>query len=152
MLFAEGGGGRPGDTDTAALTGLDVPTFAQFARLSGLVPLVGVVSGYCFAGNAALLGCCDAIIATKNASIGMGGPAMIEGGGLGVIGAGGGRPGRAVAQRRDRRAGRRRGRGDRAARRYLSYFRAGARVGPATSAACATRFPRTGAACTTSAS
>ena len=85
VLFAEGGGGRPGDTDTAALTGLDVPTFAQFARLSGLVPLVGVVSGYCFAGNAALLGCCDVIIATKNASIGMGGPAMIEGGGLGVV-------------------------------------------------------------------
>ncbi|HRI17026.1 MAG TPA: carboxyl transferase domain-containing protein, partial [Burkholderiaceae bacterium] len=85
VLFAEGGGGRPGDTDTAALTGLDVPTFAQFARLSGLVPRVGVVSGHCFAGNAALLGCCDVIIATKNASIGMGGPAMIEGGGLGVV-------------------------------------------------------------------
>ena len=85
VLLAEGGGGRPGDTDTAALTGLDVPTFAQFARLSGLVPLVGIVSGYCFAGNAALLGCCDVIIATRNASIGMGGPAMIEGGGLGVV-------------------------------------------------------------------
>ena len=85
VLYAEGGGGRPGDTDSAALTGLDGPTFAQFARLSALVPLVGVVSGYCFAGNAALLGCCDAIIATRNASIGMGGPAMIEGGGLGVV-------------------------------------------------------------------
>ena len=84
MLYAEGGGGRPGDTDRLGLTGLDGPTFAQFARLSGHVPLVGVVSGYCFAGNAALLGCCDVIIATKNASIGMGGPAMIEGGGLGV--------------------------------------------------------------------
>jgi acetyl/propionyl-CoA carboxylase alpha subunit/acetyl-CoA carboxylase carboxyltransferase component len=84
VLYAEGGGGRPGDTDRLGLTGLDGPTFAQFARLSGHVPLVGVVSGYCFAGNAALLGCCDVIIATKNASIGMGGPAMIEGGGLGV--------------------------------------------------------------------
>jgi acetyl-CoA carboxylase carboxyltransferase component/biotin carboxyl carrier protein len=84
VLYAEGGGGRPGDTDRLGLTGLDWPTFAQFARLSGHVPLVGVVSGYCFAGNAALLGCCDVIIATKNASIGMGGPAMIEGGGLGV--------------------------------------------------------------------
>jgi len=84
VLYAEGGGGRPGDTDRIGLTGLDVPTFAQFARLSGLVPLVGVVSGRCFAGNAALLGCCDVIIATKNSSIGMGGPAMIEGGGLGV--------------------------------------------------------------------
>ena len=85
VLYAEGGGGRPGDTDSAALTGLDGPTFAQFARLSALVPLIGVVSGYCFAGNAALLGCCDVIIATRNASIGMGGPAMIEGGGLGVV-------------------------------------------------------------------
>ncbi len=84
VLFAEGGGGRPGDTDRLGLTGLDVPTFGQFAKLSGLVPLVGVVSGRCFAGNAALLGCCDVIIATRNASIGMGGPAMIEGGGLGT--------------------------------------------------------------------
>ena len=84
VLFAEGGGGRPGDTDRLGLTGLDVPTFGQFAKLSGLVPLVGVVSGRCFAGNAALLGCCDVIIATQNTSLGMGGPAMIEGGGLGV--------------------------------------------------------------------
>ncbi|MEZ5657819.1 MAG: carboxyl transferase domain-containing protein [Burkholderiaceae bacterium] len=84
VLYAEGGGGRPGETDRLGLTGLDNHTFSGFARLSGLVPLVGVVSGYCFAGNAALLGCCDVIIATRNASIGMGGPAMIEGGGLGV--------------------------------------------------------------------
>jgi acetyl-CoA carboxylase carboxyltransferase component len=84
VLFAEGGGGRPGDTDTASVTGLDCLAFALFGKLSGLVPLVGVVSGRCFAGNAALLGCCDVIIATENASIGMGGPAMIEGGGLGV--------------------------------------------------------------------
>jgi acetyl/propionyl-CoA carboxylase alpha subunit len=84
VLYAEGGGGRPGDTERLGVTGLDVPTFGQFARLSGLVPLVGVVSGRCFAGNAALLGCCDVIIASRDASIGMGGPAMIEGGGLGV--------------------------------------------------------------------
>ncbi|ABE37840.1 Carbamoyl-phosphate synthase L chain, ATP-binding [Rhodopseudomonas palustris BisB5] len=84
VFYAEGGGGRPGDTDRLGLTGLDGPSFVQFARLSGLVPVVGVVSGYCFAGNAAMLGCCDVIIATQNASIGMGGPAMIEGGGLGV--------------------------------------------------------------------
>ncbi len=84
VLFAEGGGGRPGDTDTASVTGLDCLAFALFAKLSGLVPLIGVVSGRCFAGNAALLGSCDVIIATENASIGMGGPAMIEGGGLGV--------------------------------------------------------------------
>ena len=84
VFYAEGGGGRPGDTDRLGMTGLDGPSFVQFARLSGLVPVVGVVSGYCFAGNAAMLGCCDVIIATENASIGMGGPAMIEGGGLGV--------------------------------------------------------------------
>jgi acetyl-CoA carboxylase carboxyltransferase component len=83
VLFAEGGGGRPGDTDTASVTGLDCLAFALFGKLSGLVPLIGIVSGRCFAGNAALLGCCDVIIATENASIGMGGPAMIEGGGLG---------------------------------------------------------------------
>ncbi|MGY8683762.1 carboxyl transferase domain-containing protein [Bradyrhizobium sp. UFLA05-153] len=84
VFYAEGGGGRPGDTDRLGMTGLDGPSFLQFAKLSGLVPVVGVVSGYCFAGNAAMLGCCDVIIATRNASIGMGGPAMIEGGGLGV--------------------------------------------------------------------
>jgi acetyl/propionyl-CoA carboxylase alpha subunit/acetyl-CoA carboxylase carboxyltransferase component len=86
VLFAEGGGGRPGDVDAGHLVvaGLDLDTFAQYARLSGLVPVVGIVNGRCFAGNAALLGCSDVIIATQNANIGMGGPAMIEGGGLGV--------------------------------------------------------------------
>ncbi|WP_369244732.1 carboxyl transferase domain-containing protein [Streptomyces sp. R41] len=84
VLFAEGGGGRPGDTDTTSIAGLDVTTFQRMGRLSGLVPLVGIASGRCFAGNAALLGCCDVVIATPDASIGMGGPAMIEGGGLGV--------------------------------------------------------------------
>jgi acetyl-CoA carboxylase carboxyltransferase component len=85
VLFAEGGGGRPGDTDMAVVSGLNTEAFALFGALSGLVPLVGVVSGRCFAGNAALLGCCDVIIATPDANIGMGGPAMIEGGGLGVF-------------------------------------------------------------------
>jgi acetyl/propionyl-CoA carboxylase alpha subunit/acetyl-CoA carboxylase carboxyltransferase component len=85
VLFAEGGGGRPGDTDWSGVAGLDNTTFINFAKLSGLVPLVGIVSGRCFAGNAALLGCCDVIIATRDATIGMGGPAMIEGGGLGVF-------------------------------------------------------------------
>ncbi|MEU4494157.1 carboxyl transferase domain-containing protein [Streptomyces sp. NPDC023998] len=84
VLFAEGGGGRPGDTDTTAVAGLDLMTFHQMGRLSGLVPLVGIASGRCFAGNAALLGCCDVVIATPEATIGMGGPAMIEGGGLGM--------------------------------------------------------------------
>jgi acetyl-CoA carboxylase carboxyltransferase component len=84
VLFAEGGGGRPGDVDWPHVAGLDVRAFHLFARLSGVVPLVGIASGYCFAGNAALLGCCDVVIATEDSSIGMGGPAMIEGGGLGV--------------------------------------------------------------------
>ncbi|MEV6755331.1 carboxyl transferase domain-containing protein [Streptomyces sp. NPDC051214] len=85
VLFAEGGGGRPGDTDSTSVAGLDVTTFHQMGRLSGQVPLVGIASGRCFAGNAALLGTCDVVIATPEASIGMGGPAMIEGGGLGVF-------------------------------------------------------------------
>ena len=84
VLFAEGGGGRPGDVDVPMVAGLDCRAFNLFARLSGLVPLVGIASGNCFAGNAALLGCCDIVIATEDSSIGMGGPAMIEGGGLGV--------------------------------------------------------------------
>ena len=85
VLFAEGGGGRPGDTDSTAIAGLFIATFASFARLSGQVPLLGIASGRCFAGNAALLGCCDVIIATRDSNIGMGGPAMVEGGGLGVF-------------------------------------------------------------------
>jgi acetyl-CoA carboxylase carboxyltransferase component len=87
VLFAEGGGGRPGDVDAEGVmvAGLDLSTFAKFAGLSGRVPVLGIVSGPCFAGNAALLGCCDVIIATQNSNIGMGGPVMIEGGGLGVF-------------------------------------------------------------------
>lgn len=85
VFLTEGGGGRPGDTDGVGVAGLDCLAFAYFAGLSGHVPLVGIVSGRCFAGNAALLGCCDVVIATENSNIGMGGPAMIEGGGLGVF-------------------------------------------------------------------
>ncbi|MEO1057432.1 MAG: carboxyl transferase domain-containing protein [Actinomycetota bacterium] len=83
VIFTEGGGGRPGDTDGLGASGLDCLAFLWFAELSGTVPLVGIASGYNFAGNAALLGCCDVVIATEDANIGMGGPAMIEGGGLG---------------------------------------------------------------------
>jgi acetyl-CoA carboxylase carboxyltransferase component len=83
VLFAEGGGGRPGDTDMPIVAGLHVRTFARFARLHGQVPVVGIAARRCFAGNAALLGCCDIIIATQDSNIGMGGPAMVEGGGLG---------------------------------------------------------------------
>jgi acetyl-CoA carboxylase carboxyltransferase component len=85
VLFAEGGGGRPGDTDVPTVGGLDVPTFTRFAALSGLVPRIGIASSRCFAGNATLFGCCDITIATPEASTGMAGPAMIEGGGLGVV-------------------------------------------------------------------
>jgi len=85
VFFTEGGGGRPGDTDQIGVSGLDCLAFLLFAQLSGRVPLVGVNAGYCFAGNAAILGCCDVVIATADSNIGMGGPAMIEGGGLGVF-------------------------------------------------------------------
>ena len=85
VWFAEGGGGRPGDTDTTAVAGLDVPTFRSFAQLSGLVPKIAVVAGRCFAGNAAIAGLSEIIVATRDSNLGMGGPAMIEGGGLGVF-------------------------------------------------------------------
>jgi acetyl-CoA carboxylase carboxyltransferase component len=85
VFFAEGGGGRPGDTDGLGVSGLDCWAFHDFAKLSGLVPLVGITGGFCFAGNAAILGCCDVVIALEGSNIGMGGPAMIEGGGLGVF-------------------------------------------------------------------
>jgi acetyl-CoA carboxylase carboxyltransferase component len=84
MIFTEGGGGRPGDTDvTTQIAGLNLPTFARFAGLAGRVPRIAVNNGYCFAGNGALFGCADLRIATRQSWIGMAGPAMIEGGGLG---------------------------------------------------------------------
>ncbi len=84
ILFGEGGGGRPGDDNNGPRIAVDTTTFTTFSKLSGLVPLVGVVNGRCFAGNTALVACCDVIIATANTTIAMGGPAMIEGGGLGI--------------------------------------------------------------------
>ncbi|MCL4122370.1 UNVERIFIED_CONTAM: hypothetical protein GTU68_042967 [Idotea baltica] len=84
VFFTEGGGGRPGDTDGVGFAGLDCLAFAYWGKLSGLVPMIGINSGYCFAGNAAILACCDVIIATEDSYIGMAGPAMIEGGGLGT--------------------------------------------------------------------
>lgn len=85
VFFAEGGGGRPGDTDYPTVSSLDVPAFALWAKLSGLVPRIAVVKGRCFAGNAVIAGVSDLIIATEDTSIGMAGPAMIAGGGLGHI-------------------------------------------------------------------
>ena len=84
-VLHRGRGGRPGDTDAVGVSGLDCLAFNYLGQLSGLVPLVGINAGYCFAGNAAILGCCDVVIATEDSNIGMGGPAMIEGGGLGVF-------------------------------------------------------------------
>ena len=84
VMFTEGGGGRPGDTDvTTQIAGLNVNSFHTWAAMSGVVPRIAVNNGYCFAGNAALFGCADFTIATRASWIGMAGPAMIEGGGLG---------------------------------------------------------------------
>lgn len=85
VFFAEGGGGRPGDTDYPAVSSLDTRAFALWAKLSGLVPRIAVVKGRCFAGNAVIAGASDLIVATSDASLGMGGPAMIAGGGLGDV-------------------------------------------------------------------
>jgi acetyl-CoA carboxylase carboxyltransferase component len=87
VFFAAGGGGRPGDTDIPLVSALDVPTFATWARLSGRVPRIAVVDDSCFAGNAVVAGCADLVVATSRASLGMGGPAMIAGGGLGDVAA-----------------------------------------------------------------
>ena len=85
IFFAEGGGGRPGDTDYPVVSALDTRAFALWAKLSGLIPRIAVVKGRCFAGNAVIAGCSDLIVATEDSSIGMGGPAMIAGGGLGEV-------------------------------------------------------------------
>ncbi len=133
VFFTEGGGGRPGDTDQFFAGNLHTPAFHMFGRLSGLVPLVGITSGRCFAGNAVVLGCCDVVIATANSNIGMGGPAMIEGGGLGVF-----RPEEVGPMSVQTRNGvvdiavADEAEAVRAARQYLSYFQ-----GPTTGWSCA---------------
>ena len=131
VVFAEGGGGRPGDTDFEDVLSaqLEGDTFRAFAALSGRVPIVAIVSGHCFAGNAALAACSDVIIATRDASLGMSGPAMIEAGGLGTVSAHDVGPMEVqtvngvvdvlVDDEADATA---------AARRYLSYFRASDRT------------------------
>src|SRR3954462_14282654 len=85
VFYAEGGGGRPGDTDYPVVSALDTRAFALWAKLSGLVPRIAIVHGRCFAGNAVIAGCADLIVATEASSLGMGGPAMIAGGGLGEV-------------------------------------------------------------------
>ncbi|MFZ9407918.1 MAG: carboxyl transferase domain-containing protein [Burkholderiaceae bacterium] len=84
VLFGEGGGGRPGDDHVGPRVAFDTHTFTTYSKLSGLVPLVAIINGRTFAGNTALVACSDVIIATEGSTLGMGGPAMIEGGGLGV--------------------------------------------------------------------
>ncbi|WP_245998572.1 acyl-CoA carboxylase subunit beta [Nocardia pseudobrasiliensis] len=81
VFFTEGGGGRPNDTDYPIVSALDLQSFALWAALD--TPRIAVVSGRCFAGNAVLAGCADLRIATPEANLGMAGPAMIAGGGLG---------------------------------------------------------------------
>ncbi len=63
VFFAEGGGGRPGDTDYPAVSALHVRAFALWAGLSGLVPRVAIVHGRCFAGNAVIGVCWELIVA-----------------------------------------------------------------------------------------
>jgi acetyl-CoA carboxylase carboxyltransferase component len=84
IVFGEGGGGRPGEDYIGPRVAFDTHTFTAYAKLSGLVPLVAIVNGRTFAGNTALVACSDVIIATEGSTLGMGGPAMIEGGGLGI--------------------------------------------------------------------
>ena len=81
VLFSEGEGRPHGDVGGV---GMDASVFTDFAKLSGLVPLIGVNLGDCFAGNAALLACCDVIIATENSTIGMNGPAVVDATGMGT--------------------------------------------------------------------
>ena len=81
VFFTEGGGGRPGDTDLPLVSALDVSTFELWGALA--VPRIAIVSGRCFAGNAVIAGSADLRIATPDANLGMAGPAMIAGGGLG---------------------------------------------------------------------
>src|SRR5690606_32589573 len=85
VFFAEGGGGWPGDTDHPTVSSLQVRAFKLWAGLSGLVPRIAVGKGRCVAGNAVIAVAADLIVATADTSIGMGGPAMIAGGGLGDV-------------------------------------------------------------------
>ncbi len=87
VFIAEGAGGRSGDSDWTytRVAARNVRTFERLAELSGKVPMVSITAGRCFAGNASMLGMCDIIVATEGSNIAMGGPAVIEGGGLGLF-------------------------------------------------------------------
>ena len=144
VFFAEGGGGRPGDTDYPVVSALDTRAFALWAKLSGVVPRIAVVAGRCFAGNAVIAGCADLIVATENISLGMGGPAMIEGGGLGTVDADDDRADRDAGTRTASSTSRSptRPRRPRSTKRLLAYFQGTTPAGPEPDqSACATSSP-----------
>ncbi len=76
ICWLDGGGARP--HDMLVNNRGSTPTFVTFARLSGLVPTVGILPGRAFAGHANLAGMCDVLIATKGSSMGMAGPPLVE--------------------------------------------------------------------------
>ena len=50
----------------------------MLARLSGLVPTIGILPGRAFAGQANLAGMCDLLISLKGTALGMAGPPLVE--------------------------------------------------------------------------
>ncbi|TCZ64795.1 acyl-CoA carboxylase subunit beta [Roseicella aquatilis] len=76
ICWLDGGGARPHDMKVEGRGASS--TFVTFARLSGLVPTIGIVPGRAFAGHANLAGMCDLLVATKDASMGMAGPPLVE--------------------------------------------------------------------------
>ena len=76
ICWLDGGGARPHDMVVEARGA--TPTFVVFARLSGLVPTIGILPGRAFAGQANLAGLCDALIAIEGSSMGMAGPPLVE--------------------------------------------------------------------------
>ncbi len=76
ICWLEGGGARPHDLNVGLR--ISTQTFVAFAKLSGLVPTIGIVAGRAFAGNANLSGLTDVLIATPQAVLGMAGPPLVE--------------------------------------------------------------------------
>ena len=55
IMYTEGGGGRPGDTDVATqIAGLNIDSFVTWARLSGQVPRIAINNGEPIVGRAAI--------------------------------------------------------------------------------------------------
>ena len=76
ICWLDGGGARPHDMRVEGRG--SSATFVVFARLSGLVPTIGILPGRAFAGHANLAGMCDVLIATRDSSMGMAGPPLVE--------------------------------------------------------------------------